>query len=154
MASSSPSPMVWFRTASWWRDSSAYRSRHQTAAHCRSAARFGTAHCWGCAPPARCQAAPGGQLGMPQRTAFIGAVARQRCLFLGAALDPARRQPIRTRHGAGHRYVSYLEIVCPVCSSWKRSSDKPQTLVIFPSLLNVKRETRSTSKGSLETESV
>ena len=31
MASSSPSPMVWFRTASWWRDSSAYRSRHQTA---------------------------------------------------------------------------------------------------------------------------
>ena len=33
----------------------------------------------------------GGQLGMPQRTAFIGAAARQRCLFLGAALDPARR---------------------------------------------------------------
>ena len=96
----------------------------------------------------------GGQLGMPQRTAFIGAAARQRCLFLGAALDPARRQPIRNRHGAGHRYVSYLEIVCPVCSSWKRSSDKPQALVIFPSLLNVKRKTRSTSKGSLETESV
>ena len=49
---------------------------------------------------------------------------------------------------------SYLEIVYPVCSSWKRSSDKPQVLVIFPSLLNVRRKTRSTSKGSLETESV
>ena len=32
---------------------------------------------------------------------------------------------------------SYLEIVYPVCSSRKRSSDKPQLLVIFPSLLNV-----------------
>ena len=71
-----------------------------------------------------------------------------------SALDPARRQPNRNRHGAGHRYDGYLEIVYPVCSSWKRSSDKPQVLVIFPSLLNVRRKTRSTSKGSLETESV
>ena len=45
----------------------------------------------------------GGQLGMPQRTAFIGEAAGQRCLFLGAALDPARRQPNRNRHGAGPR---------------------------------------------------
>ena len=96
----------------------------------------------------------GCQLGMPQRTAVLGEAAAQRCLFLGAALDPARRQRIRNRHGAGHRYVSYLEIVCPVCSSRNRSSDKPQVLVIFPSLLNVRRKTRSTSKGSLETESV
>ena len=37
----------------------------------------------------------------------------------------------------GRGVDSYLEIVYPVCSSRKRSSDKPQLLVIFPSLLNV-----------------